>query len=128
MAETLSPAALLRALRDPSRTEQHSLLFDAPSVAVDLAGALPPGAERAAAWDGLAELPCVAIGVRRADAAPVAHALAAGVDVVVSSDAERALIEQRIAASPLASLLLVQLLRRSLLRSVAEGLLAESLA
>ncbi len=128
MAETLSPGELLRVLRDPTRTEQRSLLFGAPSVAVDLTAALPPGAAGATGWDALSELPCVSIGVAETGVAPPAPALAAAVDLVVASAEERALVEQRIAASPLASLLLVQLLRRSLLRGVAEGLLAESLA
>jgi enoyl-CoA hydratase/carnithine racemase len=91
-------------------------------VAVDLGGEEPPGR----AWGRLAELPAVSVGV--AAGPPRARALAEAVDVVAAGAGELEAIRATAARQPLASLVLVQLLRRSLAREVADGLLAESLA
>jgi enoyl-CoA hydratase len=117
-----SPDELARALDDPGALERRSLLFGEPLVAVDLAGA-EPAAER---WQRLAELPAVSVGVSAE--APRARALAEAVDVVARGAEEFEAIRATVARQPLASLVLVQLLRRSLARDVADGLLAESLA
>jgi enoyl-CoA hydratase/carnithine racemase len=60
--------------------------------------------------------------------APGATDLAEALDVVARSDEEIAAVRSTVERSPLASLVLVQLLRRSLSRDVFEGLLAESFA
>jgi hypothetical protein len=128
MPPALSPSELLQALRDPAALEQRSPLFGEPAVWVDL-GQEPPLESRAAgAWERLSELPAVAVGVAPAGPAPGASALAESLDVVVRSDDEREAVRGTVERAPLASLVLVQLLRRSLAREIGEGLLAESLA
>jgi hypothetical protein len=66
--------------------------------------------------------------VATAGVAKGARALAAALDVVAASEDELAAILATARKAPLATLVLVQLLRGSLDRSVADGLLAESLA
>lgn len=128
MRPALSPAELLRALRDPAALERCSPLFGEAAVWVELGAEPPPGAHDASAWRRLAELPAVSVGILRAGSAPGAAVLAEALDVVVRSDDEIDAIRSNLERSPLASLVLVQLLRRSLASDVEGGLLAESLA
>jgi len=128
MKSLLSPAELLRLRSDPAASEAHSPLFGAGLLGVDLDAAAPAAAHDPDAWGWLAELPAVSVGVRRGGVAPGASALAAALDVIAASDGELAAIEASCARAPLAALVLAQLLRRSEARSIADGLLAESLA
>jgi enoyl-CoA hydratase/carnithine racemase len=128
MKSLLSAAELLRARSDPAASEAHSPLFGAQPLCVEL-GAEPPAAGAGeAAWDWLGELPAVSVGVARTGIAPGARVLAGALDVVAESEAELAAIVATCERAPLAALVLAQLLRRSRQRSVADGLLAESLA
>jgi len=120
MADALSPNELQRLLADPIATEARSALFGQPALVVDLDGALPRGAD----FERLADVPAVSVGIGQA-AAP---GLREAVDVLAAGPEELAEIVTTLEHSPLASLALVQLLRRSLARSIADGLLAESLA
>jgi len=120
MADALSPTELSRVLSDPIATETRSALFGQPALVVDLDGGLPP----TASWERLADLPAVSVGIGSA-AAP---GLRDAVDVVAASPAELAEILATLERSPLASLALAQLLRRSRIRSIEDGLLFESLA
>jgi hypothetical protein len=124
----IGAAELSRALRDPEASEACSALFGEAALLVDLEREPPPGLQRASAWEGLAELPAVAIGVAGAGIAPGARALARALDVVAGDARELDAMLASVRAAPLASLVLVQLLRQSLARSVAEALFAESLA
>src|SRR5262245_8471875 len=128
MARPLPPAELLRLRADPAESESHATGLGAPPLLVELAHAPPPEARHGAAWTWLAEQPAVLVGVARAGVAPEARALAAALDVVAASDDELAEIVATCEGAPLAALVLAQLLRGSLARSVAEGLVAESLA
>ena len=128
MPPALTPAALLALLRDPAALEQRSPLFGAPVLWVDLADPPPEEGREARAWQRLAELPAPSVGLAGAGVAPGAAALAEALDLVVDGDAERDAVATTITRAPLASLVLVQLLRKSLSRDVPEGLLAESLA
>jgi len=128
MSSPLSPGELQHALRDPAASERRSPLFGEPAVWVEL-GTEPAAELRdARAWQGLAELPAVSVGVATAGVAAGAEALAAALDVVVTDAGAQATIAVTVERQPLASLVLAQLLRHSLARSVADGLLAESLA
>ena len=128
MRPALTPAELLRTLRDPAALERFSPMFGEPVVWVDLAVAPPAEARDARAWERLAELPAASVGVVGSGLPPGAGALAEALDLVVRGDAERDAVAASIGRCPRASLVLVQLLRRSLARDVPEGLLAESLA
>jgi hypothetical protein len=68
------------------------------------------------------------VGVAPAGVAPGAAALAESLDLVARGGDEREAVRSTVERAPLASLVLVQLLRRSLVRGIGEGLLAESLA
>jgi enoyl-CoA hydratase/carnithine racemase len=103
-------------------------LFGAPLLCVELAVEPPALAQHERAWAWLAELPAVLVGVARPCIAPGAHALASALDVVAEREDELAEIRATCERAPLASLVLAQLLRGSLARSVADGLLAESMA
>ena len=128
MRPALSPSELVRALRDPVALERRSPLFGESAVWVDL-GQEPPAEARAAdAWGRLAELPAVAVGIACDGVAPGAAALAEALDLVVRREDEREAVRSTVERAPLASLVLVQLLRRSLAQEPSEGLLAESLA
>ncbi len=126
----LAPGELVRALADAGASERFSVLTGEPIVRVDLAGEAG-GATREqtlCAAQRLAELPAVAVGFGAAESA-CAHALAPALDVRLGADelGELEAIEESVAASPLACLGLVQLLRTSLARTIYEGLVAESL-
>jgi enoyl-CoA hydratase/carnithine racemase len=124
----LSPAELLRLRSDPAATESHSPLFGTPLLCVSLASEPPPVAASEDAWAWLAELPVVLVGLARPCSAPGARALASTLDVVAESEDELAAILATCERAPLAALVLAQLLRGALSRSVADGLVAESLA
>jgi enoyl-CoA hydratase/carnithine racemase len=128
MKSLLSAAELLRARSDPAASEAHSPLFGGQPLCVELGAEPPPAAQADHAWDWLAELPAVSVGVARSRVAPAARALAGALDVVAESEAELAAIVATCERAPLAALVVAQLLRRSRQRSVADGLLAESLA
>ena len=128
MQSVLSPAELLRLRSDPAASESHSPLFGAPLLCVDLAVEPPALAQEERAWAWLAELPAVLVGVARPGIAPGSRALASALDVVAESEDELAEIRATCERAPLAALVLAQLLRGSLARSVADGLVAESLA
>jgi enoyl-CoA hydratase/carnithine racemase len=123
-----SPAELLRLHADPAAGEAHATGLGAPPVCVDLAAAAPAAAREPSAWAWLETLPAVLIGVASRGGAPESRALAAAVDVVAESEAELGEILATCSHAPLAALVLAQLLRGSAARSVAEGLVAESLA
>jgi enoyl-CoA hydratase/carnithine racemase len=128
MAHVASAAELLRRIADPAASEACSVLFGEPVVQVDLGVDPPPAARDPRAWERLAELPAPTVGVAMAGVARGARALADALDVVAEGEAELAAILATARKAPLATLVLVQLLRGSLARSVAEGLVAESLA
>jgi enoyl-CoA hydratase/carnithine racemase len=128
MAHVASAAELLRCLDDPHASEAHSVLIGEPLLRVELGAQVPPEAGEAAAWRRLSQLAVPLVGVATGRMAPGAEALAAAVDVVAASEDELAAIEATVREAPLASLVLVQLLRGSLEREIPEGLLAESLA
>ena len=128
MRTALTPSELQHALHDPAALERRSPLFGEPAGWVELGAEPPPEAQGARAWQRLVELPAVGVGIARSGVAPGAAALAEALDVVVRSEDEIEAIRGNVERSPLASLVLVQLLRRSLSGDIEGGLLAESLA
>jgi enoyl-CoA hydratase/carnithine racemase len=128
MAHVASAAELLRCLADPTASEARSVLIGEPCLLVELGASAPAEAQDERAWRGLAELPAPTVGVAGGGVAPGAQALGAAVDVVAASEDELAAIQDTARRAPLATLVLVQLLRGSERRSIAEGLIAESLA
>jgi len=123
MAAALSVAELLAALGDPACAERWSPLCAEGALAVELCGGPPPAPELLAR---LRRLPAVTIGVGAPSAAP--DSLAAALDVLVADAAALAALRASVAANPLASLTLVQLLRWSGALCPADAVLAESLA
>lgn len=120
-------------LTDTQDLECYSALFGQPLVLFEAnPGSLPPDAAAHAALHArLGELPCPVIAVQ----APDQHPPAAGLsdftelaDVVVSSLREAQALVRNIRANPLASMILVQLLRHNARVGMADGLFAESLA
>jgi enoyl-CoA hydratase/carnithine racemase len=129
MAHLASAAELLRFAADPATSEACSVLLGGePCLLVDLGAEPPAEAREPRAWERLAALPAPTVGVATAGVAPAARALADALDVIASSEDELAAILATARKAPLATLVLVQLLRGSLARSVPDGLLAESLA
>jgi len=128
MDRPLSPAELLRLRADPTAGESHSPLFGAPLLGVELGAAAPTDGRKEGAWAWLSEQPTLLVGVARAGIAPESRSLADALDVVAESEQELAEICATCARAPLAALVLAQLLRGSLSRSIADGLVAESLA
>jgi enoyl-CoA hydratase/carnithine racemase len=128
MAHVASAAELLRCLADPTASEARSVLIGEPCLLVELGASAPAEAQDERAWRGLAELPAPTVGVAGGGVAPGAQALGAAVDVVAASEDELAAIQDTARRAPLATLVLVQLLRGSETRSIAESLIAESLA
>jgi enoyl-CoA hydratase/carnithine racemase len=120
-------------VRAPDATEAFSPLTGAPALVLDLrAGRAPTGPGPADAWARLRTLPSPTIALladaaQAADLPPALRAVAAAVDVVVTSAAALDAMLATIAAAPLASMTLVQLLRQPL-GDVALGLVRESLA
>lgn len=109
------------ALRDPSCFERWSPLTGEPLLLIDLES-IDAEPTRAGTAERLALLPTVTVGVGRG-----AHAIAARVDVRVAEASEAAPVQKAVAANPLASVALVQLLRRSGALPVEQAILAESL-
>jgi hypothetical protein len=129
----LTPAQALERLADPSALEAFGPLGSEPLLAIDLdAGAGPASvspARRAAAEQALAALPCASAGIAEdlTALAPDCAALARRLDLCVASRAECERVAAAATRQPLAAGALVQLLRLSEGRSVADGLVAESL-
>jgi enoyl-CoA hydratase len=117
-AEPLSLAQLHGRLYGASAAEQLSPLFDRACLVLDLRGEDP--AALAAAPARVPNCPVLA-HVRPGQAVP------ALVDVACTDEAELATIVAAIERSPLAALMLVQLLRHNEAASVEDGLFAESL-
>ena len=128
MARPLSAVELLRLRADQAASEAHSPVLGAPLLCVELGSPPPALVQHASDWAWLAEQPALLVGVAHNGIAPEARALADAVDVVAESEQERAEIVATCARAPLAALVLAQLLRGRLSRSIAEGLVAESLA
>ncbi len=118
---TWSVGELVGALRDPGCFERWSPLTGEGALVVDLASADAAGMP-AEALDRLALLPAVSIGIGRGD-----HAAAERVDVRVDDEESAARVVEATARSPLASVALAQLLRRSAFLPVEQAILAESL-
>ncbi len=116
-------------LRSPYVLEEWSAVSGPALLVVDLdsdAGAAAP-AGLLAAREALARLPCPSVGLLRGRPSAPARRLEPRFDVVVASELELAPLREGVAAAPLASLALVQLLRHSEQLDVESGLLAESL-
>ncbi|MAE97416.1 MAG: hypothetical protein CL910_22430 [Deltaproteobacteria bacterium] len=124
MADAWSPDALAAALADPLASERWSVLTGEAVLAIDLREQGRPAPER---WARLGELPAVTVGWAGDEVAEALRPLAAGVDVLIQDQVALAAIETAVAAHPLASLALVQLLRHSEGLGIHEGLIAESL-
>lgn len=118
LSELLSPSEALRLLADPQALEAYSP-FGAPLFVVDVRAAAP--AEPVLA-ERLAAVSAVTVAVVEEGETPVA---AEGFDCRVSVAGLEALALP-VAARPLASLALVQLLRDADTRSIESGLVAES--
>lgn len=128
-----SPAEALERLADPAALERFGPLGEEGLLVVDLsAGAGPEAvapARRRAAEQALCALPCPSVGVApESDALdPASAALADRLDVRVASRAACAELAACAARQPLAAGALVQLLRLSAGRPLADALVAESL-
>jgi enoyl-CoA hydratase len=128
-----APAEALERLADPAAAESFAPLGSEAVLAIDLdAGAGPVSVSperRVAAERALASLPCASVGIAEDPAAldPECAALARRLDLVVASRAECERAAAAAARQPLAAGALVQLLRLSSGRSIADGLVAESL-
>jgi enoyl-CoA hydratase/carnithine racemase len=128
-----APADALEQLADPRAGERFGPLGEEPLFAIDLgAGAGPESvsaARRDAAAEALAALPCPSVGIApepdELDAGRAA--LARRLDLVVSTADALAPVMQACSRQPLAAAALVQLLRLSEGRPIADGLVAESL-
>ncbi len=124
----------LARLSDPDSQEQHSPFGDHSAFVVDLArddGVAIDDPRLGAAGSRLAGLACPSVGLAASQgmAGQTASArLASCLDLVVASDEELEMVLSRIAAKPLATMTLVQLLRHNAGCGLIDGLLAESLA
>jgi len=120
MQQLMTLPALQSLLRSAATAEALSTVGGnaAGCVLVDLdEGALDPAV-------ALVQPGCTVIGLRRQPSTPVPQV----VDVVVSGAAQLELITRAVAGNPHAACLLMQVLRHNEGASVADGLLAESLA
>lgn len=126
----LSVSDALERLCDPRVPEAFSPLGGAGLLLVDLAGEARGAseAELAAARAALVALPCPTLALHAGSASPAGAALAPAFDVAARDAAELAPVVAAVRRAPLASLALVQLLRRSAGLSSEEGLVSESLA
>jgi hypothetical protein len=128
-----APAEALERLADPRSGERFGPHGDEPLLAIDLAAGAGPESvspsRRDAAHAALAALPCASVGVapEPGELDSGRAALAARLDVVVASAEEWAEVARAVAQQPIAAAALVQLLRLSEGRPVADGLVAESL-
>ena len=128
-----APAEAVEKLADPRAGEGFGPLGEEALLAIDLgAGAGPESvspARRDAAALSLASLPCPSVGIAPdADELDPGRAELAGrLDVVVGSQDACSALVRACERQPLAAAALVQLLRLSAGRPVADGLVAESL-
>ncbi len=117
-AHLWNPNDLVEALRDPGCFERWSPVTGEPFVWIDLTTAAEIPAE---ARHRLATLPAVSVGM-----GPETAGFADVVDVRTTDEDESAMLCRAVAAHPLASVALAQLLRRSEAMSVEHAMLAES--
>ncbi|HVN37756.1 MAG TPA: enoyl-CoA hydratase/isomerase family protein [Myxococcota bacterium] len=128
-----APAEALERLADPRSGERFGPHGDEPLLAIDLVGGAGPESvspsRREAAQHALASLPCPSVGIAaEPDELDLGRAaLAKRLDVVVESAEACAEVARAVARQPIAAAALVQLLRLSEGRPVADGLVAESL-
>jgi enoyl-CoA hydratase len=129
-----APADALERLADPRAGERFGPLGEAPLLAIDLgAGAGPESVSatrREGAAQALAALPCPSVGIAPDpdELDPGRAELARRLDLVVASADALAAVTQACSRQPLAAAALMQLLRLSENRPIADGLVAESLA
>jgi enoyl-CoA hydratase/carnithine racemase len=113
-------------LAAPDAAEAFSPVAGAPFLAVLLAG--DGGAVEPAFAEALRALPAPTIAVVPDAAAPAARSCAAYFDAIAVDEAGLETLVRAIEGAPLAAGVLAQLLRGAESRSVADGLVAESLA
>ena len=101
--------------------EELSVLFDTPYILVTLEG---PGDDTSASIPHTPSCPIIAVTDRQVEPNEVPDF----VDVVVETQADAELVTASVTSNPIASMLLVQLLRHNERIDVAGGLFAESLA
>ena len=115
-------------LRTHGGREDFSPLLGASFLAVDVSGDPRLDAEETAILsEALAELGCPSIGCGAEPALPGAASVVAHFDVVVESEEDFERVATGCRQNPLASLVLVQALRRSAGSSIHDGLVTESL-
>jgi enoyl-CoA hydratase/carnithine racemase len=125
----LALGAAIERLASPI-AEECSVLTGVPVLAMDARGGerVPAAEVVATAIQRLATLPCPAVVLTAAEVAPAMRRFVAVCDVVVRDQAELDAIVAAVVASPIAAATLVQVLRGSETRPVADGLPLESLA
>jgi enoyl-CoA hydratase/carnithine racemase len=125
----VKPLALREArerLAAPDAAEAFSPVAGAPFLAVLLVGDAPDA--EPAVLDALRALPAPTIAIVPDAGAPAARSWAPHFDVTAADDAALAALAASIERTPLAAGVLAQLLRGGESRSIADGLVAESLA
>lgn len=128
-----APAQALERLADPAAVEHFGPLGEEALLAIELdlgAGPESVSAERRnAALQQLGALPCPSLGIAAepSELDPARAELAGHLDLLVASRAECEQVAACVARQPLAATALVQLLRLSAGRPVADALVAESL-
>ena len=128
-ARPVSVVQAARWLGLPDASGRFASLTGAGVLVLDLHGGEEPSpSELSLAASRLAELPCPSLAFGASPVPPGAAKLADRVDVRVERADQLGAVLEGIDRAPLAALVLVQLLRRSEGRSVADGLVAESLA
>ena len=120
----LSLMELTQRLNSASTAEELSVFFDTPYILVTLESLGDPLRDASASIPYAPGCPVIAItdGPIRPDAVP------GFVDVMVETQADAGLVATAVTSNPIASLLLVQLLRHNERVDVSGGLFAESLA
>lgn len=127
MSETvLSLGEVQALLTDPERRERFSPLGEQPFLLFDATGEASPNAGNV--LPALQELACPVIAILPPDSMPPASEPTALADVVVGSLREAETLLRNIRRHPFAAMVLVQVLRHNARASIADGLLAESLA
>ena len=121
MSKILTATDLLKRLQSPDGREGFSALFGQPYALVELASATPSQLEQLQATLPQAPCPIIAIGELPEGAQPL-------VDAAVATVRDARSLTTNIQRSPLTAMTLVQLLRHNEHASIADGLLAESLA
>jgi enoyl-CoA hydratase/carnithine racemase len=114
-------AELLAWSRDPGAAASRSALGDVPCLVVDAGGQSQDLPERVARWLDVVACPVLAVGERTS-------ALADACDVHVPDAAAAAPLLRSIQRTPIAAAVVVQVLRTVPRASLADALLAESLA